>query len=457
MPKDVDYCVNHHDVAATGSCAHCGRKICYNCQVHFFGKIYCSRFHLLQSLPKNLWTGMTWLGRRIRQGAIWLYRNRGKVPKRSWVELVLALGLVFFMIQVLRLKQQVGRLARPPEKIVETPVDTTGISAAKPFVPGKGGMVSTNRIDISGLAEENRMVSLSVDGRLARVLLPESGRFEFKGVLLHRGQNKVEVRAITPEGDVSILQTLLFNYGIPMLSYLLKDFSRGPLDRKEVAFTFDGGSINNAAEDILNSLREKGVKCTFFLTGEFIQRYPVTVRRIVADGHDAGNHTWGHPHLTSFADNRTQTTSAGITADRIRMELTKTAALFRRVTGKDMVSLWRAPYGEVNPEILRWAAEAGFKHVGWTTGRGWEDNMDTMDWVADKASKTYHSADDIAAKILGSAVKGPQGINGAVILMHLGSERRDDFPHRKLPEILDGLKNNGYRAVKIADMLSERP
>lgn len=454
MPRDVDYCVNHHDVAATGICSSCGRKICFNCQVRFLGKIYCGRRHLFAALLKSVWSGMVWAGKSVWNGAIRLFRILRKMPGRNWVEAALALGLVFSLIQILKLKHEVGRFARPPKIVAETPVDTTGISAVKPVAAGKGGMVSSNRIDIEGRAEDNRIVSLIVDGKISRVLLPERGVFEFKSVILHRGQNRLEVRAITSDGEVDILETLLFNYGAPMVSTLLSAFSRGPLNRREVAFTFDGGSSNNAAEEILNTLKEKGIQCTFFLTGEFIRNYPGTVKRITAEGHDVGNHMWGHPHLTSFAEDRTQTTLSGITSERVRSELSKTAALFRKVTGKDMAPLWRAPYGEFNPEIVRWAAEAGFRHVGWTTGRGWEENMDTLDWVADKSSKAYHSADAIVSKILGSAKKNPQGINGAVILMHLGTERKDDFPHQKLPEILDGLKKDGYRAVTVSDMIS---
>jgi peptidoglycan/xylan/chitin deacetylase (PgdA/CDA1 family) len=458
MSREVDYCANHPDVAATESCARCGRKICYNCQTRMFGKIYCGPAHFFLSLPKTLLSGFRGFAKAAGKGGVRIYRKMRKMPRHGWIEAVLALWLVFSLVQILKLRKEVGRLGpgKAEKPFAEIPADTTGISSSKKFIPLKGGMVSTNRIDISGRAEENRMVSLLADGRLLRVLLPEGGQFEFKGIPLHRGQNKVEVRAITPDGDVSILEILTFTYGAPMLAALSADFSRGALDRREIALTFDGGSVNNAAEEILNILKEKGVKSTFFLTGEFIRNYPETTKRIVAEGHDVGNHTWSHPHLTSFAKNRRHETLPDVTAERLNAELTKTASLFRKVTGKDMVPLWRAPYGEINPEIIRWAAEAGFRHVGWTTGQGWEENMDTLDWVADKSSNVYHSADQIAAKILSSAKRPPQGINGAVILMHLGTERKDDFPHRKLPDILDGLKKDGYRAVRVSDMLPER-
>jgi peptidoglycan/xylan/chitin deacetylase (PgdA/CDA1 family) len=119
-----------------------------------------------------------------------------------------------------------------------------------------------------------------------------------------------------------------------------------------------------------------------------------------------------------------------------------------------MSRIWRAPYGEINRQILLWAAEAGYRHVGWTVGKGWEESMDTLDWVADKKSKVYHSADEIAQKIVGYTQKGKNGASGAVILMHLGTERSDDFPHKKLPDIIGGLKQKGYSAVTVTEMMT---
>jgi len=393
----------------------------------------------------------------IVKGILWPFRLLGRLPRGGWVELVLVLGLLVCFYFIWELSREVKSLEGEGEKreAAEGVIDTTQLSPPKIFHPTEGGMVFSNTLDINGEVEENRIVSLSVNGKLMRVELPEEGKFVFDGVRLHRGDNRVEVRAMTDEGKVSTLQTLVLTYANPTLAYLAEDFGRGPLDKREVALTFDGGSIDNAADEILNILREKRVKSTFFLTGEFIRRYPKTVKRIVAEGHEVGNHTWSHPHLTSFAQNRKQTTLSGITAERVKKEFSKTAALLKLVTGREVVRFWRAPYGEYNGEILQWAAEAGYKHVGWTVGRGWEETMDTMDWVADKNSKAYHSADEIVEKILNYATQNKHGANGAIILMHLGTHREDDLPHRKLPEIIEGLREKGYRLVKVSEMMTE--
>jgi hypothetical protein len=70
-----------------------------------------------------------------------------------------------------------------------------------------------------------------------------------------------------------------------------EDLSRGRPDTGTVAITFDGGSYGNAATRILDVLEERGLKVTFFLTGEFMNRYPEITRRIANSGHEVGNHT----------------------------------------------------------------------------------------------------------------------------------------------------------------------
>jgi peptidoglycan/xylan/chitin deacetylase (PgdA/CDA1 family) len=450
------FCENHVDVAAIDNCAFCGKAICYRCRKRLFGITFCGFWCAVRlAVQSTNQTVKKWFRKpakkKKREAVVFL-------KKRLWIiaDVLLFVGLLFsfFWIGKLRKELKVIQGGEERERVI-VPADTSTQLVQSKFQPTKGGMVTANTLDISGEADVDRIVSLSIDGKLARVMLPQDGKFLFEKVRLHRGANRLEVRALTQEGQVSILQILMISYGMPTFEYLARDFQRGPVDRKEMAFTFDGGSSDNVSSAILDILKKNGVKATFFLTGEFIEKYPKIVKRIVAEGHDVGNHTWSHPHLTSFAGDGKQITSSGITAEKLRSELLKTAALYRSVTGKDMVPLWRAPYGEYNSEILRWAAEVGFRHVGWTVGKGWAESMDTMDWVADKSLKAYHTADEIADKILAYAKRGSYGANGAVILMHLGSERKDDFPHEKLSEIIEGLKKQGYVPVKVAELMAK--
>jgi peptidoglycan/xylan/chitin deacetylase (PgdA/CDA1 family) len=314
-------------------------------------------------------------------------------------------------------------------------------------------MVFSNTITIAGECNENKIVALYIDTTLKEAFLPKNKKFTFKDIKLNRGKNKLKVKTISPDGTIHTIQTLSFNYALPSLLYLSKSFNRGSENIKQVALTFDGGSSNNVSQEILDILANKNVNATFFLTGQFIKEYKETVKRIVIEGHESSNHTWSHPHLTTFAENFKHNTKDNITEETIYKQLVKTNHLFQAVTGKTMSPYWRAPYGEYNNQILQWAAKTGYKHIGWTHGNGWEETMDTFDWVADTSSKIYKTADEIVEKILNYDKKPNKTLNGTIILMHLGSERKKDYPHQKLPELIDGLRKKGLELVTISKLL----
>lgn len=233
---------------------------------------------------------------------------------------------------------------------------------------------------------------------------------------------------------------------------IISDITRGSLMKKELSLTFDGGSDATDAENILNILRERNIKTTIFLTGGFIKRYPELVRKMAEDGHEIGNHTMTHPHLTTYERNFKQQTLPGIDKEFLTMQLKETDRIFRELTGKDMIPYWRAPYGEQNAEIREWAHEAGFTHVGWTTGYKKRESLDTLDWVSNEESEFYYSADEIKERVLNFDKEG-NGVSGGIVLMHLGTERKESHAYTKLPEIIDTLTDRGYRIVKVTELL----
>ena len=167
---------------------------------------------------------------------------------------------------------------------------------------------------------------------------------------------------------------------------------------------------------------------------------------MVRDGHEIGNHTYSHPHLTTWSTNRRQRTRPGVTREFLHQQLRSTEDEFRRLTGKKLSPFWRAPYGERNAEIVGWAFELGYTHILWTSDpRG---TLDCLDWVSDPSSPLYLTAGQIKERILGFP-----DLDGAVILMHLGSERPHDPVYKKLPEIIDELRSRGYQFVVISRLL----
>jgi peptidoglycan/xylan/chitin deacetylase (PgdA/CDA1 family) len=236
--------------------------------------------------------------------------------------------------------------------------------------------------------------------------------------------------------------------GAAPASRALRSFDRGPGERREVLFSFDAGSETSGAAEILDTLREQGIFTTFFLTGEFIRRHPDLVRRIAADGHEVGNHTDSHLHLTLWETRRNHVTRPDVDRRRLSDELERTAAAFRQATGREMAPLWRAPYGEYNQEILRWAADGGWAHVGWTR------HMDTLDWVSEPGSRIYRDPEEIANRVLAFPRDDAMEAHGTIILMHLGSGRpHEEQLSRTLPRILDGYRQMGFEFVTASDMM----
>lgn len=224
------------------------------------------------------------------------------------------------------------------------------------------------------------------------------------------------------------------------------DLTRGPDDRPDILVSFDAGSSDRGATAILDALAARGIHTTVFLTGEFIRRYPDIARRIAADGHEVGNHTDTHPHLTTYASDSRQVTRPGVDRAFVAGELARTARLYREATGRSMAPLWRAPFGEHNAEIRRWAAEQGYWHVGWTGGRS---GLDGLDWVTDPRSRAYQSADRLLARLVAHAE------NGGIVLLHLGSDREEPVASR-IGTLFDGLKARGFRFARASDFLSRK-
>ncbi len=216
---------------------------------------------------------------------------------------------------------------------------------------------------------------------------------------------------------------------------------RGPRGQRQVCLTFDGGSTSEVAVDVLDSLKARGLRCTFFLTGAFIQTFPQIVRRIDREGHEIGNHTMDHPHLAPNGARDSKWTK-----ERFQQELLAADQAFFRLLGRPMDPLWRAPYGEHTVELRKWAEELGYRHVGWSEG------ADTLDWATLKERKLYRTGNAILDRLHDRMER--QDGDGLIVLMHLGSARpAEDRPARVLGPFLDRALTNGWRFVSAGSYL----
>jgi len=248
---------------------------------------------------------------------------------------------------------------------------------------------------------------------------------------------------------LALLGWSLFYLAALQASGMEFEIVRGDRSLPEVALTFDGDWLDNAAGQVLDTLSMESIQSTFFLTGRFIRKYPETVKRIAAEGHEVGNHTETHSAWAEVVDG-VYTVVDDVTKATVGQQLLPVKEQFEVLTGRPMAPYWRAPYGGRTSTINRWAYELGFTSIYW--------GIDSLDWVPgdhELADAARRRAEQIVE--LGNQ---PGIANGLIILMHLGSvgRKRDPLPdlHAKLPEIIALYRRNGYTFVPVSKLINDR-
>lgn len=428
-------CYRHPEQIARRRCFQCREPICPTCQVHLDSHIFCG--HRCHGLWQRSERRARWRRRLNRAQRWWnpvLWWRYPPFARNDWARratllLWLLLGVQLATVAVLF----VGPGRETPAAVPSGPSQTSENMPRWLEPPQRHG----NRIDMTAAAGSDEALILR-NGVVVAELAPSSvvqwsappGRGPSSWDLRPRSAlgNEIWVDPLQPGNHVE---------QIPAAGGL--------------ALTFDGGADANVARMVLAALRDHGVRATFFLTGEFVRRYPDLTRRIVAQGHEVGNHTWSHPSLTRFNEIRRHETRPDMTRERFELEMLRTENLFLQVTGQPMAPLWRAPYGEINAEINGWAADLGYRHIGWTRRGGRERSFDTLDWVASPADPLYVSGRDMAARILRQAREPAWA--GSIVLMHLGVLRRNNRIQDELQQLIPALQAAGVRLGTIGEML----
>ena len=448
------FCKNHPDRKTTKRCYHCKEYICSECQILFLGRPFCSFrcfiSSFVKSFPNLLKTPKL---KRTKTSRFQPLKHLHIKPFRflAYALLIVLLLVLWKSLHNLTAEMRLMRMSYQTQSNLNiTPEKESADTTAFSLQNKPDAMVLRNTFTISGESANNTILSLKVNGELTAAVLPVKNKFTFENVQLNYGANDITIEGIDPSGNIKILEKITTFFGSPRLNYLARDFTRGDRTKPQIALTFDGGAGNGVAAKILDELAEKNIHCTMFLTGNFIKHFPDLARRIVADGHEVGNHTWSHPHLTTLEINSRQNTLPQISREKLQQELTKTAELFFKTTHQRMAPYWRAPYGEHNLQIRRWAAEIGYTQVGWTIGHG--ETMDTMDWVADTTSKIYKPSQAILQKLLNFGKDNEHGANGSIILMHLDTQRDHDQVYTIIPALIDSMRARGYEFVKVSQL-----
>lgn len=184
---------------------------------------------------------------------------------------------------------------------------------------------------------------------------------------------------------------------------------------KQVAISFDAAWGADKTEEILEILDEFDVNATFFLVGFWVDDYTDMVKKIDEAGCEIGTHSNTHPDMVK------------LDRESVSEELSTSVSKIEAVTGKK-VTLFRAPFGSYNNQLLEVAEGMGLKTIQW--------DVDTLDWKG-------LSASEINSRVL-SKVQ-----NGSIILMHNNSDHVLDG----LRLILTTLKNKGYQIGSIGELV----
>ncbi len=204
----------------------------------------------------------------------------------------------------------------------------------------------------------------------------------------------------SPVGNATVEELAQYN------AYYLGDTSR-----KVIYLTFDCGYENGYTDSILDTLKKHNAPAAFFVVGNMIESAPDLIRRMVAEGHIVGNHTYHHPDMSSISEQ-----------SAFQKELESLEALFQETTGQTMSKYYRPPQGKYNVENLRQAKALGYKTILWS--------LAYVDWFVDDQP----TPEQAYSKLL------PRIHDGAIVLLHSTSRTNAEI----LDELLTKWEEMGF-------------
>ena len=193
----------------------------------------------------------------------------------------------------------------------------------------------------------------------------------------------------------------------------------GDTDEPVIYLTFDAGYENGYTAKILDVLKAHDAPAAFFLVGNYIEKNPDLVRRMVAEGHTVGNHTMTHPDMSRIKD-----------MEDFAEELEELAELYEETVGAPMAKFYRPPQGIYSKTNLEQAKELGYKTVFWSLAYADWDNNNQPDPTA--------SVEKLTGRLH----------NGAVVLLHSTSKTNGEI----LDTLLTKWEKMGYRFAPIEEL-----
>lgn len=194
-------------------------------------------------------------------------------------------------------------------------------------------------------------------------------------------------------------------------------------EEKIIYLTFDCGYENGNTEAILDALKKHNAPATFFVVGHFLESAPDLVKRMVAEGHTVGNHTYHHPDMSKISD-----------AAAFQKEMDDVRSLYKEVVGEEMPMYYRPPQGKYSEANLQMAKDLGYSTFFWSLAYvDWNvDNQPSHEEAFTKLTKRVHP--------------------GAIVLLHNTSKTNGEI----LDELLGKWEDMGYTFGSLGELTAEK-
>lgn len=186
-------------------------------------------------------------------------------------------------------------------------------------------------------------------------------------------------------------------------------------DQKMASLTFDAAWGNEDTQQLIDILGKYGVKATFFVVGQWAEKYPESVRALHEAGHEVMNHSDTHPHLPKLSDRQ------------IMDELNACNDKVEAITGV-RPTLIRPPYGDYDDSSIRTIRAMGMEPIQW--------DVDSLDWKG-------LSAPEIVRRVTGRVCPG------SIVLFHNAAQHTPEA----LPDVIETLLREGYTLVPVSQLI----
>ena len=186
-------------------------------------------------------------------------------------------------------------------------------------------------------------------------------------------------------------------------------------DDKKVAISFDAAWGNEDTQSLIDILADHGVASTFFVVGDWAEKYPDSVKALHDAGHEVMSHSMHHSHFSMMS------------ANDIAADLKEANQIIAAETGVTP-TLFRCPYGEYDDHVIQTVKELGMTAIQWS--------VDSLDWKG-------ISAEEICDRVLKRVEPG------SIVLFHNAAEHTPEA----LPRILESLERDGYTIVPVSELL----